>query len=187
MKNSVLIIGLIFPLLSWLTFILCAIQSCRTGKNPSGIYIPFIGPVLIDIWILTEGLPAWMLILPWVLDIGTVFFIRVLPGLIIELWQTSVFTRICFFVGVKANERVEVSLHRSGRYLMKRQWQRPPNEPGITALSETGSFEATGKDFILTSHTGSKRVLEKKLSEWLVIDNDAEGFHNLNGWLLKQE
>ena len=186
MKNALLVLGLIFPLLSWFTFIGGAIQHWRTKKSCSGIYIPFIGPILIDIWIVAVGSPVWTLIVPWVLDIGTLFFIWVLPRLIADAWQTSRFTRTFLFVGSKGNQTVEISLHRGGRYVLKKQWQRPSNECSITALGKPGTFKVNGEEFILTSHLGWRRIIRKQDDEFLIRDAESEGDYRLDGWSLKQ-
>jgi len=186
MKNAFLVLGLIFPLLSWFTFIGVTIQHWRTKKSTSGIYIPFIGPILIDIWIAAVGSPTWTLIVPWVLDIGTLFFLRVLPRLIDDAWQTSRFTRTFLFVGSKGNQTVEISLHRGGRYVLKKQWLRPSNECGITALGEPGTFVGNGEEFILTSHVGWRRIIRKQDDKFLIRDSESEGDYRLDGWSLKQ-
>lgn len=186
MKNAFLVLGLIFPLLSWFTFIGVTIQHWRTKKSSSGIYIPFIGPILIDIWIAAVGSPTWTLIVPWVLDIGTLFFFRVLPRLIDDAWQTSRFTRTFLFVGSKGNQTVEISLHRGGRYVLKKQWLRPSNECGITALGEPGTFVVNGEEFILTSHVGWRRIIRKQDDKFLIRDSESEGDYRLDGWSLKQ-
>jgi len=186
MKNAFLVLGLIFPLLSWFTFIGVTIQHWRTKKSTSGIYIPFIGPILIDIWIAAVGSPTWTLIVPWVLDIGTLFFLRVLPRLIDDAWQTSRFTRTFLLVGSKGNQTVEISLHRGGRYVLKKQWLRPSNECGITALGEPGTFVGNGEEFILTSHVGWRRIIRKQDDKFLIRDSESEGDYRLDGWSLKQ-
>ena len=186
MQNAFLVLGLIFPLLSWFTFIGGAIQHWRTGKSSSGIYIPFIGPVLIDIWIVAVDSPAWMLIVPWVLDIGTWAFLWVLPRSIASAWHTSRFTRTFLLVGSRGNQTVEISLHRGGRYVLKKQWQRPSNECGIVALGEPGTYEVKGETFILTSHLGWKRIMRKRNDEFFIRDTESEGDYLLDGWSLKQ-
>ncbi len=185
MENTLLIVGLIFPLLSWLTLAIGAIQTLSTGKGSSGVYIPFIGPLLIDIWLLVAGAPPWTLLIPWIADIGTLFFLWVLPQLIWDLWRTSRFTRTCLFVGVQGNQTVEISLHKGGRYALKNQWRRPPNECGITGLGEPGTFEQDGDQFTLTSHTGWIRVIRRQEDGFLIADYDSEGDYQLDGWKLQ--
>jgi hypothetical protein len=186
MNNVFLILGLIFPLLSWFTLICGAIQHWRTKKSSSGIYIPFIGPILIDIWFVSVGSQSWTLIVPWVLDIGTLSFLWVLPRLIADAWQTSRFTRTFLFVGSEGNQTVGISLHKSGRYMLRKKWQRPPNELGITSLGEPGTFEVDRNDFILTSHVGWKRIIRKQDKEFFIRDTESEGDYRLDGWNLEQ-
>lgn len=187
MKNALLIIGLIFPLLSWLTLFIGVIQPRFTGKGYSGVYIPFIGPILIDIWLLGVGAPPWFLIIPWIADIGTLFFLWVLPQMIVDGWRTSRFTRTFLFAGVQGNQTVEISLHKGGRYVLKKQWQRAPNECGITCLGEPGTFEQDGDQFTLTSHTGWTRVIRRQSDDFLIADNDSKGNYQLDGWKLQNK
>ena len=185
MENALLILGLVFPMLSWLTLVVGSIQARSTGKSSSGVYIPFIGPILIDIWLLGVGAPSWSLIIPWIVDIGTLFFLWVLPQMVVDGWRTSRFTRTFLFVGVQGNQTVEISLHKGGRYVLKKQWQRPPNECGITGLGEPGTFQQDGDQFTLTSHTGWTRVIRRQAGEFFVADSEAEGDYQLDGWTLK--
>lgn len=185
MDNVLLILGLVFPMLSWLTLVAGVIQSRATGKGSSGVYIPFIGPILIDIWLLSIGAPTWSLIIPWIGDIGTLFFLWVLPQMVVDGWRTSRFTRTFLFVGTQGNQTVEISLHKGGRYVLRKRWQRPPNECGITALGEPGTFEREGDEFTLTSHTGWTRVIRRQADGFLVADNDAAGDYQLDGWTLQ--
>ena len=187
MKNTLLVAGLLFPVLSWITLIITSIENRKTQKSVSGIYIPVIGPILIDIWIIIEEMPLWALIIPWALDIGTLAFLWVLPRLAAELWQTSRFTRITRFVGSKENQTVVISLHRGGHYLLKKQWQRPAGECGILGLSEPGTFKCEGDVILLTSHDGRKRNIRKQNGEFQIVDNESTGDYRLNGWSLKQQ
>ena len=187
MENALLIIGLIFPLLSWLTLVTGAIQARSTGRGSSGVYIPFIGPILIDIWLLGVGAPPWALIIPWIADIGTVFFLWVLPQMVVDAWRTSRFTRTFLFVGIQGNQTVEISLHKGGQYVLKKQWQRPQNECGITGLGEPGTFEQDGDQFTLTSHTGWTRVIRREADGFLIADHESEGDYQVDGWKLQNQ
>jgi hypothetical protein len=185
MENALLILGLVFPGLAWLTLVAGAIQSRVTGKSYSSVCIPFIGPILIDIWLLVIGAPAWSLILPWIGDIGTLLFLWVLPGLVADEWRHSRFTRTVLFVGVLGNQTVEISLHKGGRYVLKKQWSRRSNECGLTAFGEPGTFEREGDEFTLTSHSGWTRIIRRQGDAFLVADKEAEGDYNLDGWTLQ--
>ena len=187
MRNALLVAGLIFPILSWLTLITVAIENWKTQKNDSGIFIPVVGPVLIDIWIIIERMPLWALIIPWAFDIGTVAFLWVLPRLITEAWQVSRFTRISLFAGAKGNQTVVLSLHKGGHYLLKKQWQRPVGECGIVGLGEPGTFKRVGDVISLTSHNGWKRHIRKQDGEFRIVDDDSTENYRLNGWSLKQQ
>ena len=185
MKNALLILGLVFPMLGWLTLVAGAIQFRATGKGSSGVYIPFIGPALIDIWLLQIGAPAWSLILPWFGDIGTLFFLWVLPKMVVDEWRYSRFTRTTLFVGSRGNQNVEISLHKGGRYVLKKRWRRSSDECGITALGEPGTFEQVGDEFTLISHMGWTRIIRRQAHGFSVADKEAEENYRLDGWTLQ--
>ena len=61
MRDYLLAIGLVFPLLSWLTWIVTRIESSVKKKRVSSISIPIIGPVLLTSWILLDNQPKWLI------------------------------------------------------------------------------------------------------------------------------
>lgn len=187
MENALLIAGLIFPAISWLSFLASGIQYLLAKKTSSGVYIPFIGPLLIDIWIIAVDAPIWTLVIPWIADIGTVFFLFAMPRLIVNAWQTSQFTRIFLLVGMRANQAVEISFHKGGHYVLKKNWNRPTGEMGVVALSEPGSFEEVEESIVLTSHTGAMRHVRRHDGEYLVSDTEAGEDYNLDGWTLHEQ
>ncbi len=77
-SDVLLVLGLLFPCLSWLTGIISWIESSRLKKNVSAIYIPFIGPLLISIWLGIYNKPWWTFLLAWVFDLGTVMVVLAL-------------------------------------------------------------------------------------------------------------
>jgi len=129
-----LIVGLFFPTISLLSFIASLLQAAIAKKNSSGIYVPIIGPVLLDFWLLSVDRPYWMLALPWIADIGTVFFAIAAPRLVTEVWQTSGFTRLFSLTGTQANQSVEISFHKGGHYQLIKRWARPEGQLGIIAI-----------------------------------------------------
>ena len=184
MENALLTLGLLFPAVSWITLLASSIQQLTRGLSSSGVYIPFIGPVLLDIWLVLLGAPTWTLSIPWIADIGTVLFLWVFPRLVSDIWSTSRFTRTFLFVGTMGSQIVEISMHNGGRYVMTRKWNRPMNELGVTALNEPGTFESHDDEITLTSHTGWVRQLSKRGDEITVADSEAEGDYQIDGWTL---
>lgn len=187
MSNALLIAGLIFPAISWLSFIACAVQNARTGKSASGVYIPFIGPVLIDIWIYSAGHSAWFMLLPWVADIGTVLFVCAMPRLVGEFWQTSRYTQRRKFTGAQGNQTVTLTLHEGGNYVLVINWQREADEPGITQMSEPGTYEEHEGRIDLTSHSGRQRRLTQTAEGWQIQDTGEHDNASLDNWQLLEE
>lgn len=154
MEDVILVVGLIFPAISWLSIIVKMLQYVLTKKSSSEVYIPFIGPILIDIWIVAVDGPVWTLVIPWIADIGTIMFGIAMPKLVVEWWQTSPFNRTFVLVGTKANQAVEISFHKGGHYVLQKNRTRRLNEVGVIALSEPGTYEENEDTITLTSHTG---------------------------------
>lgn len=186
MEHSLLVVGLIFPAISWLTLVGGIVQARRTGKSSSGIYIPFIGPILIDLWIIAVGAPKWMLVVPWMADIGTLLFLRALPRLILDAWRTSRFTRTFLLTGGRGNQAVEISFHKGGYYVLRKTWQRAAGECGMTARGEPGTFVSAPDGITLTSHTGSARQLRQIGNGFVVEDSGSLGDYSLDQWMLQK-
>lgn len=87
MLTVLLIVGLLFPIVSWVSLPLMVYAGKRTGRVQSGIFVPFIGPVLLDVWLVLAGWPTWWLFVPWLLDIGTLFFLFALSRMILGEWR----------------------------------------------------------------------------------------------------
>jgi hypothetical protein len=183
-SNIVLIIGCIFPALSWITFVGSFISEKVTGKHSSPVFIPIIGPVLINLWSLELSQPLWAYILPWILDLGTLSFAYILPGLFKETWQFSKFTKLMTVVSQLDNQTVKLSLQKNNSYIIRYSWSREEGELGILATNDFGTFEKVeDSKFLLTSHTDKIRILEKINDEYHCIDKESEGDLNLNGYV----
>jgi len=188
MLRLLLAAGLFFPLLSWLTFFLAAVRPRRNGKRASGIYIPVIGPVLLDAWLAATGHAAWTLALPWIADIGTLFFLRAAPRLVRDEWRTSRFTREFVLSGAHGNQSVEISFHRGGHYVLTKRWTRAPGEMGIVQLSEPGTYIAdAGNTITLTAHTGRTRRLVPQGDGYAVQDAGGGDHYQIGGWTLQRK
>jgi len=178
--------GLLFPLISWLTFVISVIQA-RAGRHSSGVYIPLVGPVVLDVWLAGTAAPGWTLCLPWLLDIGTLFFFAATPHWCAQWWKTSKFTRVFALNGVQGNQTVEISFHRGGHYLLWMRWQRAPGEIGILALGDTGSYLERDGRIDLRSHTGRERAFIAAGDGYLASDPGSQVEPQLQGWHLQWE
>lgn len=74
-----LAIGALFPAISWLTLIAGYLHYKWHGRASSVVYVPFVGPLMLDLWLLTRGELGWLLVVPWVIDVGTLFFSPLYP------------------------------------------------------------------------------------------------------------
>ena len=189
-----LAIGALFPAISWLTLIAGYLHYKWHGRASSGVYVPFVGPLMLDLWLLARGEPGWLLVVPWVIDVGTLFFLAALPRLVKDAWQTSRFTRLLHLSGEHSEARVDISLHRGGHYLLTKHWnQRAPLHasavPRLITLGEPGLCDESPDGWRLTSHAGRVRHLLRSGSSGYVVRDAAvaardEDTHNINGCML---
>lgn len=187
--TTLLIAGLMFPTLSLLTCIASLATRWRQDRYPSSVFIPFVGPVLLTCWVVVEGRTRWLIPLVWLLDLGTIAFLVVLPRLTLEWWQISVFTRLMTLRGSHGIEKVILTLHQGGRYFLKKTWDRSHGEPGIVGLCETGTFIDDGDVITLESHHGLTRRLQRAdTNTFDVAERESARQelqnHSLNGWRL---
>jgi hypothetical protein len=139
-------------------------------------------------WLSARNTIGLWALLPTVLDPGTWMLIS-LPLLLKDWWQISLFTRILKLHGKKDVQTVELTLHSTGRYLLKKKWERRPNELGIVGLGELGAAVRTGTGFRLTADQGWIRDLEQgadgsfSVSE-CVADKTVLPDHSIGDWRL---
>jgi len=163
---------------------MCAFAAARTGRSTSGAFIPFIGPVLLSVWLIRSSEPKWMLVLPWVLDIGTLFFLAALPRILEEVWQTSSFTRLFTLSGEDGNQSVEITFHRGGHYVLKKRWTRSKGEMGVLTLGEPGIYTSQDNVLILRSHTGRQRQAVPGGEGYVISDPGALDDYRIDGMQL---
>jgi len=89
--SSLLVAGLIFPVISLLTTMGSLASQWRQKKYSSPVFIPFIGPVLLTSWVVFAHKPLWFVAIVWLADIGTLAFLAVSPQLIRDWWHRSSF------------------------------------------------------------------------------------------------
>lgn len=185
--KTLLFFGMILPLISALTCIASAITRWRNGRYASPVLIPVIGPVLLTAWIIVDDVATWSIALVWLLDLGTIAFLLVLPRLAREWWRLSVFTQIMRLKGTQGIQNAIITLHTSGRYFLRKSWNRPPDEIGIVGLGETGSFAQTEDCIKLQSDHGLQRVLQHISNSSFVVEEPDVGRpdlepYSLRGW-----
>jgi len=183
--------GLVFPTISWLTLVQAVMVGWRKVRGPSVVFIPFVGPVLLTSWILVEGYPLWMIPVVWVLDIGTMCFIAMMPRIIEESCESSKQTRILTLHGVNGNQDVVILFQANGRYSLRKTWDKDKGEYGTSSLGEPGTFSIDGDTINMMSHLGQVRILTKSHEgKFLVEDNILErpglSRYCIDKWLLGQ-
>lgn len=186
-SHVLLILGLLFPLISWLTLACSWWTARRSDGHSSAVLIPFVGPLVLTWWLWLQGVQDWTFALPWVLDIGTVLFLFVLPRLVADAWRTSRFTRVLAVAGSQGIESVDISFHSGGHYLLKKRWNRAPGELGTIALSEPGTYvQGAAGSLELRSHAGKVRRLALDADHgYQVSDPGDAGDRSLDGWRLQ--
>lgn len=180
-------VGAFFPLISLVTGLLSAHEWFVNKRHCSPVFIPFIGPIFINIGLLLAGEPHWTLVLPWVLDIGTIAFLIATPRLTKDWWQTSSFTLTDTLVGQQDNQTAKITLHKTGTYFLRKEWRRLEGEFGIASLGEVGYFTMSETEIQLNSHNGWSRTLKRQADDQFIIEetNNAHVDYSLQGWALQ--
>ncbi len=187
-----LVAGLFFPVISWVTVVLSVFSRWKSDRHASPIFIPLIGPLLLTCWIFGENYSYWLIPVVWMSDIGTVAFIAVLPWLIGEYWNTSRFTCLMTLRGATGIEKAVITLHSTGHYHLEKSWDRAQNESGISSLGESGKFTRDGNDLELQAHDGLRRRLvytdaaTYRVEEYGETQDDSKA-QSLQGWHLSVE
>lgn len=88
-----------------------------------------------------------------------------LPLMLKDWWQTSYFTRTLKVSGRLGIQTAELTLHSTGRYILKKKWERQPNELGVVGLGETGAVVKTESGFRLTADQGWIRDLKREADD----------------------
>ncbi|QDV29274.1 hypothetical protein Spb1_11540 [Planctopirus ephydatiae] len=189
-SNALLCFGLFFPVVSFVSLILAAIESRRTGRNCSAILIPFVGPIALTGWILITGRSSWFIPLIWITDLGTILFLWVLPRLITEAWRISRWTLLMRFDATHRQSMATLTLHRHGYYFLRRTWVRTTSFGPLSA-GETGRYLESHDRIVLTSDDGTeRRQLHHQLDcIWIMNDsNDKKirGVESLDRWRFQQ-
>ena len=87
--TCLLIAGLLFPMISLLSGAGSLLHQWRHKSYASPVFIPFVGPLLLTIWVISAHKPLGLIALAWVCDIGTVAFLAAGPRLVKDWWHTS--------------------------------------------------------------------------------------------------
>jgi hypothetical protein len=190
LQKLLLIVGLIFPAISWLSGIGSLVYQWRYKKHSSPVFIPFIGPILLTTWAVSTHQPLWIIVMVWVADIGTLGFLAASPALLRDWWRICSFTRVLALNGSKDNQSAIITIHSTGHYLLKKSWTRPPGQTGIVGLGEPGTFTQLEDGYELISHVGLRRLLQKTDEKAYRVEAEElpkQELHDysLRGWVLR--
>ena len=197
LPNMLMAAGSVFPLLALLSGLISIYEAKVNQRHCSPIFIPFFSPLLWDAGLLLLGTRGWVLLLPWVLDMGTLAFLFMMPHLIREWWDTSRWTRTHTLKGTHEDQVTTLTLHHTGKYILRKEWHWSPLERKQfrvdtvrRAVSEPGELSLMGENAIhLRAHTGRLRILNLTASgQYKVIEaNISPDDYSLQGWVLHPE
>lgn len=169
--------------------IISALRRQKRGGKHGYSSVPLISLMLSYFaWLSSRDIVGLWAFLPAVLDPGTWMLVGLLP-FVKDLWQISSFTRILKLQGKRDNQTVVLTLHSTGRFLLKAKWERQPNELGIVAFSEPGSYAKTDTGFRLTSDHGWVRDLKQEADGGFSVneptaDKAVHPNYSIQGWRL---
>ena len=172
---------------NWLMTLMAAWESRRAKRHSSPVWIPFIGPLCLSFALVMRGSPLWAAPLPWILDIGTMAFICVIPRLVLDAWRTSRFTCLAALDGSNEKKTVRLTLHRNGHYLLQMTSRHPDRELGVYDVGEPGTYERVDGTVVLKAHCGATRTLSSLPNGHYAVaeSDDLPESHSVNGWVLR--
>ena len=173
--GSLLFLGLIFPAIAWLSVVTGILTAIQEKRSVSFVFIPFVGPISLTIWILVEGHSPWWIMAAWLGDIGTIGSLPSLPHLIRDYWNHSRFTQIMELRGDHGNQSVVITLHQAGNYAFHKSWTLAQGETGTTGLGEPGTFTLEAETIVLISHLGvTRKLIPQENGHFFVDENLGE-------------
>ncbi len=152
-------LAVVFIVLWFLFVVLNALSCYRTHiRKHFRSSIPLVGGLFGVVgFYQIPALSKWC----WVallLDYGSVEFFLVLPRVAKELWQTSRINLIREFAGRSGAKEVKIRLYKAGVLIIKHQFSRARNEPGLLTSSAIGTWSKEDRGFTLTLGGDSIRL-----------------------------
>lgn len=136
----------------WFLFVLVnALSFYRTHvKKKFTSSIPLVGGLFGLVgFIQIPQLRKWCWI-ALLVDYGSVDLLLALPKVVRELWQTSSINLVNEFVGRDGGKEVKITLYKAGVFVIKHNFTRRKDEPGLLRSSEIGSWREADGAIILT-------------------------------------
>ena len=101
-------------------------------------------------------------------------------------WDTCPFTRVLRVRGSDGNATATLTLHSTGRYLLRKRWRRRTQEPGTVALREVGSFSRRRDNIEMTSDDGwHRRLVPDGERAYRVLEDGVPGDYVIEDWRLE--
>lgn len=187
--NGLLLMGLFFPVVSWVTLPLAWWTSRKTGRHCSAVMIPVIGPICLTLWLLVAKHSVWLIPLVWILDPATALFLWVFLWKVPCDWIHERRTCIARFQGKRGRHAVKLSLYEDGSYTLEHDWRLSLRELGVTSSREIGHFSKLGDEFELVSPDKPVRILRGTADKDFELIEKVEATRieicPLNGFLLQ--
>lgn len=150
-------IGILFPCLSWVTLGLSFYEKRFHKRNASPIFIPFIGPLALNIAVILKGESILWLPLPWLLDVGTLAFLYITPNLVKDIWNTAAFNCVALYEGIFESKSAELSLFKNGGYVLKITMST--TAASVFKVNDLGTYKKHAEEILLISHLKKTRRL----------------------------
>ena len=130
------------------------------GKYSSPACIPFAGPFLLTLWVLSTHKPWWAIPLVWCCDAGSILVFVSIPVLISHWWKTSSHTRILGLHARVGNQQATLTIHSTGRYHLEMYWEKRPWPSGNTRWGQLGNVSEVNGSYVLKPDYGGSKKLE---------------------------
>ena len=169
--------------------IVSALRRKKQGDDHGYSSVPFISLIFSYFaWLSARDAIGLWAFLPAVLDPGT-WMLLALPLKLKDWWRTSCFTRTLKVSGKMGIQTAELTLHSTGRYILKKKWERPSNELGMVGCGETGAVVKAESGFRLTADQGWIRDLKQEADGGFSVieptaDKAVHPNYSIEGWRL---
>lgn len=178
-------VGLLLLAFGAATTIVSLLNRWRTGRSSPVLLLPFAGPVCLTVWIVAADRPLWWIPVAWVADVATMTWLIRGPAFVRLWWATSRFTRVDLLRGARDDATATLSLHSTGRYVLRKRWTRRAGELGLIAVGETGAWNRRRDNIEMTADDGwHRRLVPDGERAWRVLEDGVDGDYAIEDWRL---
>ena len=125
------------------------VQSHRTGRFHSAV--PLIGAVFLGAGLAMLLRTRSYALLSILVDYGTLILLYSSPKLVRQFWETSRFNLLAEYKAAAGAVTTQISLYRTGKFVILHERQWIPGETGWVSLSNVGEWKQTSQHLTLTS------------------------------------